>query len=119
VTALPDGVAALDHLRHGGGGGDPGARFDILVTDLAMPGMDGISLIREAQRSRPGLPAILVTGFAGDAAALAMGSDAGAVFALLRKPVSGTELADQIAALLAPPVARERIASGRLQAAAQ
>ena len=40
---------------------------DVLVTDLTMPGgMDGRALIRAAQARRPGLPAVLLTGYAGD-----------------------------------------------------
>ncbi|MBV1796509.1 ATP-binding protein [Siccirubricoccus sp. G192] len=95
-----DGAAALDLL-------DRGAPFDILVSDLAMPGMDGVALIRAAQGRRPGLPAILVTGYAGDAAALAVGAAVDGTFALLREPVTAQQLADQVAASLATaPAAR-------------
>jgi len=93
VTQAMDGRAALELL-------DSGHCFDVLITDLAMPGLDGVSLIREAQRRHPGLPAILVTGFAGDAATLAVGAAVAGRFVLVRKPVSGGELADQAAALL-------------------
>ena len=86
--------AALGHL-------EAGERVDLLVTDLSMPGMDGAALIYEAQGRRPGLPAVLVTGYAGEGAALAVGGVApDATFALLRKPTSATELADLVAALL-------------------
>ncbi|WP_052402139.1 hybrid sensor histidine kinase/response regulator [Muricoccus aerilatus] len=89
VTAAPDGKLALAQLTAAG-------PFDILVTDLAMPGLDGVAVIREAQRRQPGLPAILLTGYAGDVASLALGTG----FTLMRKPVVGITLADQIAALL-------------------
>jgi DNA-binding NtrC family response regulator len=63
--------------------------------------MDGASLIHEAQKRRPGLPAVLVTGYAGDGATLAVGEVApDATFTLLRKPTSATELGDLVAALL-------------------
>jgi CheY-like chemotaxis protein len=93
VAESGDGSAALDLL-------DQRGPFDLLVSDLAMPGLDGVALIREAQRRQPGLPAILITGYAGDAAALAVGKAVAGTFALLRKPVTGAQLADQVAALL-------------------
>jgi CheY-like chemotaxis protein len=74
---------------------------DLLVTDLSMPGIDGLALIREAQRRRPGLPAILLTGFATNAAELAVGGAVSGTFSLLRKPVATEVLAERIAVLLA------------------
>jgi len=62
--------------------------------------MDGLSLIREFQRRRPKLPAILLTGYVGEAAAIAVGKVVDGPIGLLRKPVSGAELADQIATML-------------------
>jgi signal transduction histidine kinase len=89
VLAAEDGDAALDLLNRG-------AAIDVLITDLTMPGMDGIALIREVQRCHGYVPAILLTGYAGDDAALALD----VTFTLLRKPLSGAELAAQVAALL-------------------
>ena len=43
-----------------------GERVDALLTDLSMPEMDGLALIRAAQAQRPKLPAVLLTGYAGD-----------------------------------------------------
>jgi CheY-like chemotaxis protein len=74
---------------------------DIIVSDLTMPVMDGVTLIRLAQERRPDLPAVLLTGYAGDGAALAVGSAVSGTFSLLRKPVSGVQLVDRINALLA------------------
>ena len=73
---------------------------DVLVSDLSMPNMDGVSLIREAQRRRPGLPAILLTGFATNAAEIAVGGTIGASFTLLRKPIHGQHLTHRVALLL-------------------
>jgi PAS domain S-box-containing protein len=78
------------------------AGIDVLVTDLAMPGSNGLTLIQEAQRLRPGLPAILLSGYAEDAAALAVGGAVSGSYSLLRKPVSGPQLANRIAAVLEP-----------------
>ena len=38
---------------------------DLLISDLSMPGTDGMTLIRQARLLRPGLPAILLTGHSG------------------------------------------------------
>ncbi|MBL6457332.1 response regulator [Belnapia sp. T6] len=93
VTERPDAGSALALI-------EAGERFDLLVTDLAMPGMDGLGLIRAAQGRWPGLPAILLTGYAGDAAMQALGTEAPGRFLLLRKPVTGAELLDRVAAAL-------------------
>lgn len=75
-------------------------RAALLVTDFSMPGMDGLSLIREAQRRHPGLPAMLLTGYGGEDVALAAGRVTGGRIALLQKPVRGAELAERAAILL-------------------
>ena len=94
VLQANSGPAALARLTDG-------ERVDIIVSDLTMPGLDGLTLIRMAQEQRPGLPAVLLTGYAGDGAALAIGATLSGPFSLLRKPVTGAQLADRINALLA------------------
>ncbi|WP_282588738.1 response regulator [Lichenifustis flavocetrariae] len=90
VIQAGDAAEALDVLM-------AGKTVDILVSDLSMPGLDGISLIRAAQAQRPGLPAVLLTGYVGDAPLLTLGGS----FSLLRKPVNRNQLVDQVEALLA------------------
>ncbi|MDT5280106.1 MAG: hypothetical protein QOJ20_1301, partial [Mycobacterium sp.] len=94
VLPADSGATALSRLQ-------TRQRVDIIVSDLTMPAMDGLTLIRAAQERRPGLPAILLTGYAGDGAALAVGGAISGAFSLLRKPISGTQLVDRIGALLA------------------
>jgi CheY-like chemotaxis protein len=94
VVAAGGAAAALERL-------DQGEAVDLLVCDLSMPGMDGLVLIREAQRRRPGLPVILLTGFATNAAELAVSGAVAGTFSLLRKPVSPAHLAERISVLLA------------------
>jgi CheY-like chemotaxis protein len=79
---------------------DAGEAVELLITDLSMPGVDGLALIREAQKRRPGLRAILLTGFATDAAELAMGGAIRGTFSLLRKPIEPGALAERAAVLL-------------------
>jgi len=55
VVLAPDGLAALERLA--------AADFDILITDLNMPRMDGLSLLKHVRASYPHILSILVTGF--------------------------------------------------------
>ena len=82
---------------------DAGEPIDLLVSDLSMPGMDGIALVQEANRRRPTLPTILLTGFATNAAEIAVGGAVSGLFSLLRKPVTEQELAERVAMLLEGP----------------
>lgn len=94
VTEVGCGREALGWL-------DRGSAVDALVTDLAMPEMDGLTLVQEARRRRPGLPALLVTGHAGMADEAAMeAARSGGPFRILHKPVSPDVLADELTELL-------------------
>lgn len=44
--------------------------FDAVVTDLKMPGMDGLALMEQLREVAPGLPVVLLTGHAGEEEAL-------------------------------------------------
>jgi response regulator RpfG family c-di-GMP phosphodiesterase len=56
VTAREDGASALEALRR--------QEVAVLLTDLRMPGMTGLELIREAKRLRPRLGSVVMTAFA-------------------------------------------------------
>ena len=73
------------------------AAVQVLVTDLSMPGEDGISLIERARGLRPGLPAILLTGLAEEPSSFAM---QGGGFHILRKPVLADDLTQYIKLLM-------------------
>ncbi|CAH2603148.1 Histidine kinase [Rhodovastum atsumiense] len=77
-----------------------GEAVDVLMTDFAMPGMDGITLIRAAHDIRPGLPAVLLTGYSGDDAALRAGGTEESSFSLLHKPIRIKGIVERIEALL-------------------
>jgi PAS domain S-box-containing protein len=76
------------------------AAVDLMITDLSMPGMDGLMLIKQAQDLRPSLPAILLTGFAGDAVALERSGVASSAYTLMRKPAPTAVLRDRVTELL-------------------
>jgi DNA-binding NtrC family response regulator len=78
-----------------------GPAFDALVTDLSMPGADGITLIGQARQIQSEIPAILLTGYAEQVTSVAAG--AGGNFHILRKPVEGDRLVDQITLLIQRP----------------
>jgi excisionase family DNA binding protein len=65
VEVAPDGETAMRLLR------EPDAHYDLLISDLNMPGIDGLMLIREAQRIDPTLPAIVITGYSSESSAIA------------------------------------------------
>ncbi|CAN5447757.1 hypothetical protein BH23ACI1_BH23ACI1_08510 [soil metagenome] len=62
VDLAPDGRTALERLRM--------VPYDLLITDLKMPGVDGLAVIREARRMKPDIPVIIVTGFSTEASAI-------------------------------------------------
>jgi CheY-like chemotaxis protein len=73
---------------------------DLMITDLSMPGMDGLMLIKEAQGLRPSLHAILLTGYAGDAVALESRGVARNAYTLMCKPATTASLSARVTALL-------------------
>jgi excisionase family DNA binding protein len=62
VDTARDGRAAIERLRLG--------HYDLLIADLKMPGVDGLSLIREAKRLKSDLPVIIITGFSTESSAI-------------------------------------------------
>ncbi len=93
VTPASGGQAALRIL-------DQDPSIGMMVTDLAMAEMDGITLIGRARAMRPSLPIILLTGFA-EASPAAVADAAAGRFDMLRKPASVEQIAAAITALLA------------------
>ena len=64
VDTAPDAISALDMLRVSQ------ANYDLLIADLKMPGMDGLTLIRQVKQLRSGLPVIIITGFSTESSAI-------------------------------------------------
>lgn len=58
VVAVPDGLAALARLAE--------VSFDLLLTDIVMPGLDGIALALKASKEFPDMRILLMTGFAAE-----------------------------------------------------
>jgi excisionase family DNA binding protein len=62
VDTAPDGRSALERLRL--------YPYDLLIADLKMPGIDGLTVIREAKRLHENLPVIIITGYSTESAAI-------------------------------------------------
>jgi signal transduction histidine kinase/CheY-like chemotaxis protein len=89
VTDAPSADMGLSRLR--------GERFDLLLADFAMPGMNGAELVREAKKVQPDLSVLMISGYADSAALDGVLGDT----RLLRKPFAVAELTNAVAQALA------------------
>lgn len=80
VTEAQSGAHALKLLESDG-------RFDVVVTDYAMPGMNGFELAQRIKAGHPRLPIVLATGYA------ELPADRSIEFGHLSKPYSSKDLA--------------------------
>ena len=90
VTACADGDEAVTFLD------EP---WDLLLTDIVMPGLDGIEVARQAAARHPGLRIMFITGFA--AVALAAGDKAPAGAKVLSKPIHLREIVTEVERMIA------------------
>lgn len=86
VTSFTDAAAALEALEQD----EP----DVVISDIRMPGMDGISLLKRIQESRPDLPVIIMTAHS-DLDSAVKAYDQGA-FEYLPKPFDVEEAINQV-----------------------
>ena len=93
IVTAEDGAEALEILTEQGGA------FDLLLTDIKMPVMDGIALALAAARDFPDLTILLMTGFA-DQRERAHGLNA-IVHDVVTKPFSVAGIRAAVAAALA------------------
>ncbi|MEO8257414.1 MAG: response regulator [Acidobacteriota bacterium] len=62
VDVAADGRSALERMRL--------YPYDLLIADLRMPGMDGLTVIREAKRYKADLPVLIITGYSTESSAI-------------------------------------------------
>lgn len=98
ITTAVDGSDGLDRLASASGA------FDVLVTDIRMPIMDGIALALAAKRDYPDLLIILMTGYA-EQRERAKGLEA-IVEDVLAKPFSLGDIREAVSSVLAARVSR-------------
>lgn len=92
VETRPSGVDALECFR------EHPDRFDVVVTDMTMPGMRGDRLAEEILSIRPEIPVILSTGYSKQVSEEKAGQIG--VRAFVMKPLTGQELADTVRRVL-------------------
>jgi two-component system response regulator GlrR len=90
TIAVSNGEAALAHIALN----SP----DLVITDLRMPGMDGLSLFKAIHSFKPGIPVIIVTAHGSEAEAL--NALQRGVFDFLTKPFDNKYLLKQIESAL-------------------
>lgn len=82
VDSVCDGAEALDYIRD--------HRVSLVISDIHMPGMNGMVFLRELHRSHPGINVIMITAYGGVESYLeAMNLGA---FEYINKPVKIDEL---------------------------
>ena len=90
VVACPDGETAVEALDQ---------HFHVLLTDIVMPGIDGIEVARVAAARQPHLRIMFITGFA--AVALTAGDRAPPGAKVLSKPVHLREIVAEVERMVA------------------
>lgn len=82
--------------------------FDAVVSNFAMPGLNGLDLVRELRRSRADLPAVIITG---NREAVPLGQTPTLPhLVLVDKPFTGDDLVRALQSVLPPAPEREEVA---------
>ncbi len=93
AVEFADPLAAVPYLASG-------ARIDLMISDVGLPGMNGRELAETARAHRPDLPILFITGYAENAAIRS--GFLGANMAMITKPFSLEELAAKVSQMIAP-----------------
>ena len=91
VVSFAEGASAFEEIKQNS--------YDLLLTDIVMPEMDGIELARRASELDPDIKIMFITGFA--AVALNSDSEAPKNAKVLAKPVHLRELVSEVNKMLA------------------
>ncbi len=91
VVTAADGAEALTRFR-------VDKSFDLLITDVIMPGLDGARLIAAVRELVPAIRILAISGYTGDLAARSLPTDV----AWLQKPFSSSEFGEAVLEAMAP-----------------
>ena len=101
VTTVENAHEALKQIRE--------QSFDVVFTDIKMPGMDGVELAERVKASQPWTPVVIITGYGtteNEARAKASG-----VTEFMRKPLSPEMIEESAAHAMSPAAAPETMAA--------
>jgi signal transduction histidine kinase/ActR/RegA family two-component response regulator len=98
VLEASDGGAALEALQEYGG------PVDLILTDIVMPGVNGVELADRAGQLRPGMPVLFMSGYTEREVAERGGARSGTL--LLNKPFRAGELIAAVRKVLEAPRAQ-------------
>ncbi len=93
VTMCADGAGALDALQ---ASGDQKPVFDLVISDIRMPGNNGYEIYRAAMELDPDLPVILMTGFGYDPNHSIMRASQEGLHTVLFKPFRAEQLIEAV-----------------------
>jgi two-component system cell cycle sensor histidine kinase/response regulator CckA len=96
VTAASDGDEGLELVQ-------AGEKFDLVVSDVVMPSMDGPAMAKEIRKIAPDLPVLFMSGYAEEQ--LRREIDIEAMY-FIPKPFSVQQISDKVAAVLLRAKAR-------------
>ena len=98
ITACSDGEDGLEAMEA------PDADFDIVVSDVVMPGMDGPAMVRAIRKANPEIPVLFMSGYAEEA--LRKDIDIPKMH-FLPKPFSVAAITEKVAMVMAEARAQE------------
>ena len=91
VTTAADGEEGLAAIANGG-------EFDVVVSDVVMPGMDGPAMVRAIRRAKPEIPVLFMSGYAEEQ--LRSQIDLSDMY-FIAKPFSVQQIGDKVGQVLA------------------
>ena len=101
VTTVENAHEALKQIRE--------QSFDVVFTDIKMPGMDGVELAEKVKASQPWTPVVIITGYG--TTENEVRAKAAGVTEFMRKPLSPEMIEESAAHALAPAAAPEVLAA--------